>query len=202
MTDPNLQSELLRKRTLKRKIIGGGAGALVVIAAIAGITAVNMNTAAEEAKASASRSAEARRVEITQSAEASRQASLAQAKAELDRSTQKLLAGLQADAQEQKAMEAEGWTYVSDHLYYSMAPKGSVYCGSMACAQLSVVSQNPDGCPGGIYLEASFLTTDNVSVGRDSEYTAALKQGQQAAFKLYDRSGAGKLIDVTSMRCS
>lgn len=207
MTDqtPNLQAEPTRKKGLRWKIIGGVAGLLVVTAAIAGIAAVNITAAAEEdakASASASRSAAARRVEVTQSAEASQKAAVAKAKADLDRSTEKLFAGLQADAQEQKDMEAAGWTYVSDHLYYVRTPSGSVDCGTTyRCAGFSVVSQNPNGCPGGIYLEASFLTNDDVSVGHDGQYTGALGAGQQAVFKLYDRSGAGQLVDVTSMRC-
>ncbi len=102
---------------------------------------------------------------------------------------------------EQKSMTDKGWSYMSDHLYYTIAPAGSVTCGTTRCAGFSVVSLAPSGCPGGILLEASFLASGNVSVGQGSSITAALTEGQQAVFKLYDYSRSGTGVQVTSMRC-
>ncbi len=106
-----------------------------------------------------------------------------------------------AESSEQNGMKDKGWSYVSDHLYYIIDPASTVSCGSTPCAGFSVVSLAPSGCPGGILLEASFLASGNVSVGHGSSITAALTEGQQAVFKLYDYSRSGTGVRVTSMRC-
>lgn len=144
---------------------------------------------------------------VTQDDTADTQAAAqASAQAELERSTKEFAeAGEKAvrDAQRKmdQDMRAQGWEPMGDMLYFAVAPSDQVDCGTIPCSGFSVVSQLPDGCPNGIYLQASFLAEGRVSVGDASEITAPLTQGQTAVFKLHDTSYSATSIEVTKMNC-
>lgn len=131
----------------------------------------------------------------------------AQAQASFDASLDKLATGVaealeEAASKDRTAMEAEGWTYVADYLYYA-EPEGTYQCSSRhTCVQMNVATTKlPNGCPRGISVNISFFTADDVSVYNTVRNTGRLDSGQQAALEFSDLSDQGASYRVDSMKC-
>lgn len=131
----------------------------------------------------------------------------AEAKASFDASLDKLATGVavaleEAASKDRTAMEAEGWTYGADYLYYA-EPEGTYQCsGQYACVQFNVATTKlPNGCPRGISTSVSFFTSDDVSVYSSVRTTGRLDSGQQAALEFKDLSGQGSSYRIDSMKC-
>lgn len=201
--DEGSQPVPARKAGLWWKIVMAVIGVLAIGVGVIGSIAIGNNAAAVEASALASVSADASR-----SAEATSKAASAKAKAkaDLDRSTKELAAAMEkalADAakQDRVAMESGGWTYVSDYLYYA---KGQGYtCPTRnRCAAMMVTNNmKPDGCPRGMGVRVSFLSSDDVSVYNSVRTTGALHPGEQAQLEFSDLSGLGSQFRVDSISC-
>ncbi|MDI3211779.1 hypothetical protein [Arthrobacter sp. AL12] len=191
-----------RKGGLWWKIVIAVVGILAIGAAVVGSIALSSMNAAAEASASASVSAAASR-----SAEASQKAAKAKAEADLDRSIKDLATAMDkslkdAAKADRVAMEKGDWTYVSDYLYYAMPTERYTCPGRNACASMVVTTtKQPDGCPRGLSVNVSFLSSTGVSVYNAVRTTGALHYEEQAQLDFTDLSGNGKTIRVDSMRC-
>ncbi|MFP3581617.1 hypothetical protein SB659_18810 [Arthrobacter sp. SIMBA_036] len=196
---PNTQQALPpRKGRLWLKIALGVVGALAVVAAVIGFLVINSVSAASEASNAAASKAAA-----SESAVAASKA----AQAALDRSTQELAAAAAkslADAAraDRVAMESKGWSYVSDFLYYA-SPTENYQCpGRYACSSMMVTThKQPSGCPGGVSVHVSFLSSSGVSVYNSVRTTGALAVNEQGQLDFTDLSGNGTTMRVDSMTC-
>lgn len=125
----------------------------------------------------------------------------------LDNSIKELSQGIdkavaEAAAKDRTAMEAAGWTYFSDYMYYA-EPAGGYQCsGSFGCAQMNVTTTKlPNGCSRGIGISVSFFNDSDVSVNTSSRTTGLLNSGEQAALEFIDTSRQGTSYRVDSMKC-
>lgn len=196
------QARPKRKGGLWWKIAIAVVGVLAIAAAVIGsITLSSINLAAE-ASQSASASAVASR-----SAAASAKAAQAKADAELDQSIKDLAAAVAKSAADaanadRAAMEKAGWKNVSDYLYYVVPPGNHTCPDRYPCAYMLVTNnQKPSGCPGGVSVNVSFMSSGGVSVYNTVRMTGALHPGEQAQLDFTDLSGNGSKIRVDSMSC-
>lgn len=97
-------------------------------------------------------------------------------------------------------MEAQGWTLFSGDFYYQYADKSEYSCGYYGCLVAHVTTMAPNGCPGGLYVEAT-IQRGAANVGRTSAVTGTLSKGQDAIVKLTDTTGQGDQIGLTGIRC-
>lgn len=191
-----------RKGGLWWKVIIAVVGVLAIAAAVIGSITLSSINAAAEASQSASAS-----VVASRSAATSAKAAQAKADADLDQSIKDLAAAVQKSAADaanadRLSMEKGGWKYVSDYLYYAM-PTAHYTCPSRyACASMIVTNnQQPSGCPAGLSVNVSFLSSSGVSVYNSVNSTGALHPGEQAQLDFTDLSGKGSTIRVDSMHC-
>ncbi|MBP2396857.1 hypothetical protein [Paenarthrobacter nicotinovorans] len=145
-------------------------------------------SSAASSRAAASQSAAA---EAANKARAQREAAASLAKAEAERA--------KAD---RIAMEKQGWTYVSDYLYFA-TPEEDYLCPSTryGCTYMVVTNNKAGGCPRGIGVRASFISASGVSVYNGARTTGALAAGEQAQLDFTDLSGQGASFRVDSMSC-
>ena len=97
-------------------------------------------------------------------------------------------------------MEAQGWTQFSGDFYYQYAGPSEFSCGYFNCIVVHVTTMAANGCPGGLYVEAT-VDMGDATVGRANSITAALPQGKDAIVKLQDTTGHGDKLALTELRC-
>jgi cytoskeletal protein RodZ len=97
-------------------------------------------------------------------------------------------------------MEAQGWTQFSGAFYYQYADPSEFSCGYFQCIVVHVTTMAENGCPGGLYVEAT-VDMGSATVGRANSITAALTKGKDAIVKLQDNTGQGDKIGVTDIHC-
>lgn len=132
----------------------------------------------------------------------------AESKKKLEDSADELASGIakaieKAAAEDRAAMEAQGWTYAADYLYYVTPDLNTYVCSTrQACVPMTVATTMlPDGCPKGISVNVSFFNNNDVSVYSSVRTTGRLDSGQQAALEFTDLSEQGSSFRVDSMKC-
>ncbi|GHG61351.1 hypothetical protein GCM10012320_36200 [Sinomonas cellulolyticus] len=182
-------------RTRKGHRTAAVIGILLAAAVVAGVGAVmwSENSAAAVAQAQAAASA-SQVAAANASASASAKASALAAAEALQEEQALASASAQAEADQQASvksqMEAQGWHQASGYNYYRWEDHSNFRCGTLQCSYVLVVSEAPEGCTGGFYVEAS-IERGRMSVGMANGVTAALPRGKIAAVKLEDTSGTG-----------
>lgn len=175
-------------------VAGIAIGGLALISQRAGARA-----SAEEASSSAAAAADQR---ASASAAASRRAiaAAAAARAERQRIQDQLDAETAANAEQDAAMIASGpWQVVeTGHVYFRFADDEEFTCGQWDCTVVVVVTK--DGCPNGVYVEASVLQGETV-VGLANGTIGALLAREVGTTMLEDISGSGDTFRVSKVKC-
>jgi uncharacterized membrane protein YhaH (DUF805 family) len=104
---------------------------------------------------------------------------------------------------ERADMQAKGWVWFKDQLYFAWIPVQELKCPmNTRCSQMKVVSMATDGCRGGIYVDAS-LDRNGLSTGHTTGYSSGLPQGMGALVTLtLPNSADADGITMLDMRCS
>lgn len=135
-----------------------------------------------------------RDAEASRSAEAERKAAAARAEAEREAA-----AKAEAYAQARDGLVAQGWHEGPDGVFYRWVQPADVLCPAYgACVQLKVTT--PDGCPGGVTVDASELKNGTVT-GSITGYGPGFLSGQNALVTLTVTGEGVDNISVKKMSC-
>lgn len=197
-----------RPRNRKRNLIIASIAASLLALGGAGIWAANISaqeaeqrtvaaaaSASAEASAQASTAAAAKKAAEDAAFFASERARMATEKAAQAQEVEQL-----RSESERKQMEAQGWTFAGNQMYFQYLDNSKFTCGSWKCTYLGVVSMALNGCPGGIYVAVS-IDRGKSSIGSTNEITAGLPKGKIAQVKLEDTSNQGDGFQITKMNC-
>lgn len=91
-----------------------------------------------------------------------------------------------------------GWSEFAPGLYYSWVDSEESTCDLFECLYVIVLAE--EGCPEGLYVEASVLAGD-LSVGFSNGVTAGLPVQGQAQLRLDDPYGEGHSFRMTDIHC-
>ncbi|QYF88455.1 hypothetical protein [Arthrobacter sp. PAMC25284] len=97
-------------------------------------------------------------------------------------------------------MADQGWTHFSGDIYYQYADTSEFTCGYFRCTMVHVTTLAENGCPGGLYVEAT-VDKGTMNIGRTNDVTAALPRAKDAIVKLTDTTGQADAISLTDVRC-
>jgi hypothetical protein len=112
-----------------------------------------------------------------------------QLRAELDRSHQ--------ESENQRYADL-GYESVGDGVYFAWSDSADFSCGRYDCIAFSVIA--PDGCPGGMYLEAAIMR-GSTQVAWTNETFTGLGRGDSASGFFEDIYGQGDSFRLTEVNC-